>query len=124
MKTITDFAAAINSHDLEKIAALMSDDHTFIDAHGNEMAGKETMKAGWDSYFGLFPDYYIEIEQISVKATLPWRTATQARGQEKRPGKLRQHGGQSCEMEKLSYGRCTLIRRFNSKEWERERRIG
>jgi hypothetical protein len=28
------------------------------------------------------------------------------------------------EMEKLSYGRCTPIRRFNSKEWERERRIG
>ena len=64
MKPITDFAAAINSHDLEKIAAMMSDDHTFIDAHGNEMAGKETMKAGWASYFGLFPDYYIEIEQI------------------------------------------------------------
>jgi ketosteroid isomerase-like protein len=70
MKTITDFAAAINSHDLEKIAALMSDDHTFIDAHGNEMAGKETMKAGWDSYFGLFPGYYIEIEQIFSKGDL------------------------------------------------------
>ena len=63
MKAIAAFAAAINSHDLEKIAALMSDDHTFIDAHGNEMAGKETMKEGWASYFGLFPDYYIEIEQ-------------------------------------------------------------
>ena len=67
MNTITDFAAAINSHDLEKIAALMSDDHTFIDSHGNEMTGKETMKAGWASYFGLFSDYYVEIEQIFSK---------------------------------------------------------
>ena len=70
MKAIADFAAAINSHDLEKIAALMSDDHTFIDAHGNEMAGKETMKEGWASYFGLFPDYYIEIEQIFSEGDL------------------------------------------------------
>jgi ketosteroid isomerase-like protein len=70
MKTITDFAAAINSHDLEKIAALMSDDHTFIDAHGNEMAGKETIKAGWGNYFALFPGYYIEIEQSLNKGDL------------------------------------------------------
>jgi ketosteroid isomerase-like protein len=67
MKTITDFAAAINSHDLEKIAGLMSDDLTFIDAHGNEMTGKERMKAGWASYFKLFPDYYIVIEEILSK---------------------------------------------------------
>lgn len=70
MKTIRDFAAAINSHDLEKIAALMSDDHAFIDAHGNEMTGKETMKGGWGSYFQLFPDYYVEIEGIVTNADL------------------------------------------------------
>ena len=70
MKTIIDFAAAINSHDLEQIAALMSDDHTFIDAHGNEMTGKETMKVGWAGYFEVFPDYYIEIERILSEGDL------------------------------------------------------
>jgi ketosteroid isomerase-like protein len=70
MKTIADFAAAINSHDPDKIAVLMSDNHTFIDAHGNEMTGTETMKAGWASYFQLFPDYYIEIEEIVSKGDL------------------------------------------------------
>ena len=70
MKTITDFAAAINSHDLEKIGVLMSDDHTFIDAHGNQMTGKKTMEAGWGSYFQLFPDYYIEIEEILTNGDL------------------------------------------------------
>jgi ketosteroid isomerase-like protein len=113
MKTIRDFAAAINSHDLEKIAALMSDDHTFIDAHGNEMTGKETMKGGWGSYFQLFPDYYVEIEGIVTNADLPWRMGTQARESEKKPVKSRQHGVQSRKMEKSNYGRCMPIRRFN-----------
>src|SRR5262245_31672412 len=70
MKTIRDFAAAINSHDLEKIATLMSDNHTFIDAHGNEMTGKETMRIGWGSYFQFFPDYYVEIEGIVANGDL------------------------------------------------------
>jgi ketosteroid isomerase-like protein len=70
MKTITDFAAAINSRDVEQIGALMSDDHTFIDAHGNEIAGKEAMKVGWASYFEFFPDYYIEIAQILSQGDL------------------------------------------------------
>jgi len=70
MKTITDFAAAINSRDVERIAALMSDDHTFIDAHGNEATGKDMLKAGWASYFKFFPDYYIEIKQILTEGDL------------------------------------------------------
>ena len=101
MKTITDFAAAINSHDLEKIAALMSDDHTFIDAHGNEMAGKETMKDGWASYFGLFPDYYIEIEQILSEGDLAVAYGYAGAGQEKKPGKFRRHGGRSSQDGKI-----------------------
>jgi ketosteroid isomerase-like protein len=42
----------------------MTDDHTFIDSHGNEVAGKEKMRAGWIGYFQLFPDYKIEITEI------------------------------------------------------------
>jgi ketosteroid isomerase-like protein len=70
MKAITDFAAAINCHDPAKIAELMTDDHAFIDAHGNEMLGKETMAAGWRSYFQLFPDCYIAIEKIVSEGDL------------------------------------------------------
>jgi len=70
MKTITDFAAAINSHDVEKIAALMSDDHTFIDSQGNKMTGKDIMRVGWAAYFEVFPDYYIEIEHILSEGDL------------------------------------------------------
>jgi ketosteroid isomerase-like protein len=61
---VYDFATAINEHNVEKIYLLMADDHTFIDAHGNEMIGNEKMKAGWAGYFQWFPDYKIEIIDV------------------------------------------------------------
>jgi predicted enzyme related to lactoylglutathione lyase len=35
-KPVDDFIAAINSHSPSKLEPLMTDDHTFIDAHGNQ----------------------------------------------------------------------------------------
>ncbi len=45
-ETILAFIDRINAHDAEGLGALMSDDHTFIDAHGNQVSGKEKMIAG------------------------------------------------------------------------------
>ena len=59
-KPVDDFIAAINSHSLSKLEALMTEDHTFIDAHGNQVRGKTNMLAGWKGYFEWFPDYKIE----------------------------------------------------------------
>jgi ketosteroid isomerase-like protein len=59
-----DFVEAINEHNVDKICSLMTDDHTFIDSHGNEAVGKEQMRAGWIGYFQMFPDYKIEITEI------------------------------------------------------------
>jgi len=42
----------------------MTDDHKFIDAHGNEVVGKNKMKIDWKGYFLRFPDYKIEITKI------------------------------------------------------------
>jgi ketosteroid isomerase-like protein len=64
MQIIRDFIEAINEHNVDKICSLMTDDHTFIDSHGNEAVGKEKMRAGWIGYFQLFPDYKIEITEI------------------------------------------------------------
>ena len=55
------FIDRINAHDVEGLAELMSDDHTFIDAHGNQVSGREKMIVGWRAYFDWFPDYFIEI---------------------------------------------------------------
>jgi len=61
---IHNFIEAINEHNVDKICALMTDDHTFIDSQGNEAVGKEKMRAGWIGYFQLFPDYKIEITNM------------------------------------------------------------
>jgi hypothetical protein len=63
-QTILAFIERINAHDVEGLDALMSDDHTFIDAHGNQISGRETMVAGWRGYFEWFPDYSIEITDV------------------------------------------------------------
>ena len=61
---VNNFVNAINEHDIDKMCSFMTDDHKFIDSHGNEVVGKETMKAGWIAYFQLFPDYKIEIREL------------------------------------------------------------
>src|SRR5947207_10400210 len=62
--TVLAFIDCINAHHVEALAELMSDDHTFIDAHGNQVTGKEKMIAGWRGYFEWFPDYYIEVSDV------------------------------------------------------------
>lgn len=61
---IVAFVDAINARAPDALAELMSADHTFIDAHGNEVVGREKMIAGWRGYFERFPDYEIEVAQI------------------------------------------------------------
>lgn len=63
-RTALEFIARINAQDAEGLAALMSDDHTFIDAHGNQLSGREQMTAGWRGYFAWFPDYRIEADEF------------------------------------------------------------
>jgi len=59
------FVKAINDHDVDEIINLMSGDHIFIDALDNKSVGKKGMKDGWKGYYELFPDYQIEISDIT-----------------------------------------------------------
>jgi ketosteroid isomerase-like protein len=63
-ETVLAFIERINAHDIAGLGALMSDDHTFIDAHGNQISGREKMIAGWRGYFEWFPDYFIEVTDV------------------------------------------------------------
>jgi ketosteroid isomerase-like protein len=63
-QAVNNFVSAINAYDIEKIYSLMTDNHIFIDAHGNRVEGRDKMKAGWAGYFLWFPDYKIEITDI------------------------------------------------------------
>jgi len=63
-----NFVMQINEHNPEGLFLLMSDNPTFTDAHGNVYEGKDKIKAGWESYFKMFPDYKIAIESSAENA--------------------------------------------------------
>ncbi len=66
-ETIKSFIDCINAHDVDGLGQLMNNDHVFVDAHGNEVVGKDKMTAGWRGYFEWFPDYYIEVTEVFEK---------------------------------------------------------
>lgn len=51
------FNERINQRDLEGLAELMTDDHTFTDNSGDVTRGKDVMKESWREFFGEYPDY-------------------------------------------------------------------
>jgi len=61
VQIVKNFVDAINEQNVDRICSLMTDDHKFIDSHGNEVVGKDQMRTAWIGYFHLFPDYKIEI---------------------------------------------------------------
>ena len=60
------FVAAINAHDLEALADLMSDDHTFVDAFGETWQGRAHMRRAWKGYLEWFPDYTIAVDRDAL----------------------------------------------------------
>jgi len=64
-QVVRDFVEAINEHDLDKIISYLTEDHKFVNAHGKSITGRENMKGAWKGYFQFFPDYNIEIEEIT-----------------------------------------------------------
>src|SRR5437764_13729666 len=63
-ETVLAFIRSINARDAHGLGELMSDDHRFIDALGNEIVGKERMISGCRGYFEWFPDYWIEVNEV------------------------------------------------------------
>ena len=63
-ETFEKFLAAINDHDVEALAALMTTDHVFTDSLGNRVQGAASMQAGWRGYFAMCPDYAITVEDV------------------------------------------------------------
>jgi ketosteroid isomerase-like protein len=58
------FVAAINRHDVEAMASLMTPDHLFVDSLGNRVQGAESMRTGWHLYFAMCPDYWIRVRTL------------------------------------------------------------
>jgi ketosteroid isomerase-like protein len=58
------FLAAVNSHDISALTALLADDHVFVDSLGNRVQGARSMEAGWRGYLAMCPDYWIHADQV------------------------------------------------------------
>jgi len=67
---VLGFMEAINSRDVGKLCALMTEDHLFVDALGNEVRGRESMRKAWTGYFQWFPDYSVSHEEIFANGEL------------------------------------------------------
>ncbi|WP_328470974.1 nuclear transport factor 2 family protein [Actinoplanes sp. NBC_00393] len=60
------FNDCINDRDLAGLSALMTDDHTFVDAAGAAITGKAACAEAWRSFFAAFPDYRNEFVTVNV----------------------------------------------------------
>jgi len=61
------FNECINARDLEGLAALMTEDHAFVDRDDDRHEGKDYMSKGWKSFFGEFPEYrntFLRIQSV------------------------------------------------------------
>jgi ketosteroid isomerase-like protein len=66
LKIARQFVTAINAHNVERIAALMTSGHRFIDSLGTVVEGREAMREGWKFYFGMVPDYNLDISHSFI----------------------------------------------------------
>ena len=58
------FVDRINRDDVGGLVALMTEDHRFVDALGQEVRGREQMEKGWLGYFAWFPNYSIKVDDV------------------------------------------------------------
>jgi ketosteroid isomerase-like protein len=54
---VVEFNEAINRQDVDALAALMTDDHTFVDSANRAVSGKGKVLEVWGKFFRAFPDY-------------------------------------------------------------------
>jgi len=64
VETVRRFLDLINQRDVAELCQLMTEDHVFIDSLGQSVRGRETMRAGWRSYYAFCPDYWVSHEEI------------------------------------------------------------
>ncbi len=59
--------SAINNHDVQSLAALMTTDHVFVDSVGNQAHSAASMESGWRGYFAMCPDYWIRTDYVMTE---------------------------------------------------------
>lgn len=62
-ESVLRFVEQINAHEADGIAALLTEEHRFVDSLGAEVVGRDAMRAGWLAYLRDVPDYRIEVRE-------------------------------------------------------------
>lgn len=64
IQVVLEFERLINARNPEDICALMIASGEFIDSLGNRIQGMEKLRAAWEGYFKMVPDYSISHAEI------------------------------------------------------------
>jgi len=64
VEVVLEFERRINSRNARAIVSLLTADSVFVDSLGNRVQGREKLRAAWEGYFRMVPDYAISHEQI------------------------------------------------------------
>jgi ketosteroid isomerase-like protein len=64
VEVVLMFLEKINQHDVDGLVSLMSKQHVLVDSLGSRFQGQEKLRAGWQSYFKMCPDYTVSHEEI------------------------------------------------------------
>ena len=64
IEIVLRFEGLINARDPEAVCFAMTDDGEFIDSLGNRLQGTEKLRAAWEGYFKMVPDYSISHSEI------------------------------------------------------------
>ena len=62
--TVRRFIDLINAQDVDGLYNLMTEDHKFVDALGQVVRGRETMRGAWAMDFRMVPDYHISCDEM------------------------------------------------------------
>lgn len=64
IQVVLKFEEAINAHNPEAVCALMTSDGVFVDSLDNRIQGTAKLRAAWEGYFKMVPDYSISHAEI------------------------------------------------------------
>jgi len=64
VEVVLKFEQLINARNVEGICSLMSSDGEFVDSLGNRVQSTEKLRAAWQGYFKIVPDYSISHSEI------------------------------------------------------------
>lgn len=91
MEVVVEFIKRINAGNVDAICELLTADHVFQDALGKRFVGRETLRAGWTTYFETIADYQVRGQDFFQDKNVVAVFGT-ASGTSKRDGKFSASG--------------------------------